>query len=362
MSKKRETRGVYEHPPDSGIWRIDYYDAEGRRHREKIGKRSTAIDVYHQRKAAISEGRFVAKRRAPAVLFRQIAEERMRQLKPHLAYTSYFTDQVKLPLLYEWFGNRPASSISAETIREKTDALAEKMAGSSVNRYIALISSIYSHAIANGRVSENPCKKVKRHREPPNRLRFLGRDEELALREAIREIDPDFEYELDVFLNTGIRRQEYFALTWSAVDLENENLSVIGKGRKLRNIPINSAARAAFLKLHTLSKGSLYVSRSRAARRPFFQDGRSILRRALKAAGVSKTFASITTSGIRSRRASRWPASTWSRSSATWDTRRSRRLRSTCICRPTMRAKASSAWSRRNRRRSWTLLRTLPSR
>ena len=194
MSKKRETRGVYEHPPDSGIWRIDYYDAEGRRHREKIGKRSTAIDVSTIRgKRRYPRDNFVAKRRAPAVLFRQIAEERMRQLKPHLAYTSYLTDQVKLPLPFTnglEIGRRARSR--PKRFARKPTRSRRRWPARTLNRYIALISSIYSHAIANGRVSENPCKKVKRHREPPNRLRFLGRDEELALREAIREMDSGF--------------------------------------------------------------------------------------------------------------------------------------------------------------------------
>ena len=32
----KPVRGVFEHPPDSGIWWVNYY-VDGKRHREKVG-------------------------------------------------------------------------------------------------------------------------------------------------------------------------------------------------------------------------------------------------------------------------------------------------------------------------------------
>ena len=49
-------RGVYEHPIDSGIWWINYY-ADGKRHREKVGRKSDAIKLYQSRKADAAAGR-----------------------------------------------------------------------------------------------------------------------------------------------------------------------------------------------------------------------------------------------------------------------------------------------------------------
>jgi len=37
-------RGVYENPEGSGIWWIHYY-AAGKRHREKVGRKSDAIKL-----------------------------------------------------------------------------------------------------------------------------------------------------------------------------------------------------------------------------------------------------------------------------------------------------------------------------
>ncbi len=49
-------RGVYENPEGSGIWWIHYY-AAGKRHREKVGRKSDAIKLYQSRKADAAAGR-----------------------------------------------------------------------------------------------------------------------------------------------------------------------------------------------------------------------------------------------------------------------------------------------------------------
>ena len=43
-------RGVFEHPVGSGCWWVNYY-ANGKRHREKAGRRGDALALYQKRKA-----------------------------------------------------------------------------------------------------------------------------------------------------------------------------------------------------------------------------------------------------------------------------------------------------------------------
>ena len=42
--EEKKPRGVFERPPNSGIWWIQYF-ADGKRHREKVGRKSDAIDL-----------------------------------------------------------------------------------------------------------------------------------------------------------------------------------------------------------------------------------------------------------------------------------------------------------------------------
>src|SRR5437868_4966131 len=50
MKKCKNPRGVYERAPGSNVWWIRYHDSEGRKHCERIGTRSQAINMYRKRK------------------------------------------------------------------------------------------------------------------------------------------------------------------------------------------------------------------------------------------------------------------------------------------------------------------------
>jgi len=69
-SRARRMRGVFERPAGSGIWWVSYFDAHGRRHREKVGPKGLAKKVYAKRKTEITEARFFPEklRRRPEAL------------------------------------------------------------------------------------------------------------------------------------------------------------------------------------------------------------------------------------------------------------------------------------------------------
>lgn len=80
----KPVRGVFEHPPNSGIWWVNYY-VDGKRHREKVGTRKAAADLYSKRKNDARMGvklpdSLKAKR---AVLFEELAKDAMEYSKAH---------------------------------------------------------------------------------------------------------------------------------------------------------------------------------------------------------------------------------------------------------------------------------------
>jgi hypothetical protein len=51
-TKKKDeakVRGVWERIPGSGVWWIRYRDADGKLRREKVGRKSDAIDLFRKR-------------------------------------------------------------------------------------------------------------------------------------------------------------------------------------------------------------------------------------------------------------------------------------------------------------------------
>jgi integrase len=89
----------------------------------------------------------------------------------------------------------------------------------SANRALALVSRMMSRAEELGLVAANPCRGVKRHKEP-GRERVLSPDELVRLVRGLHA-DPSLEARLvEVLLATASRRGETLQACWADVDLE----------------------------------------------------------------------------------------------------------------------------------------------
>jgi hypothetical protein len=76
MSKNSpaKVRGVFERPSSSGCWWIQYFDAEGKRHREKVGNKGAAIKLVELRRTQRLEGRKLPKPRTRPLLFSELTK------------------------------------------------------------------------------------------------------------------------------------------------------------------------------------------------------------------------------------------------------------------------------------------------
>jgi site-specific recombinase XerD len=246
--RSRQTGTIFERPRKSGIYWIDYRDAGGERHRERVGRRDAALELLVQRKREVTEGKFIAPR-AGARTFRELSHAALEHKKLRLAAQSYETDVRRLDTLLPLIGALSVEQVTFEVL-DKTFADLKRggLSGSTVNRYRALVSSIFTYAVRSGLAQTNPVARVKRFRENESRIRYLLADEETKLRAVIRRECPDREPELDLALYTGMRRGEQFTLKWSDVNLERGILTVRGKtGRRF--IVANSSAVEALTKL-----------------------------------------------------------------------------------------------------------------
>jgi integrase len=276
-------RGIYEKVPGSGQWWVRYADETGRLRREKAGTKSAAIALYQKRKTEALQGRKLPEklRRAPAT-FQQIAQDALTYSRAHKR--SYRDDEYRMATLLEWFGSRPAESISPQEIEQR---FGERMwAPATCNRYRALLSFIYRIAVRNGKLADNPIRKLARRRENNGRVRFLDADEEAALRAKIRELSPDQEPEFDLALHTGMRRNEQYRLGWEHVDFRLGLINVVqSKNGQCRTIPMNAAARDALQKLRQQRDDSGYVSPGTPTDRE--RDWRRWFEQAVREAGIS---------------------------------------------------------------------------
>lgn len=108
---RRNPRGVYEKVHGSGEWWICYWDAQGRKRREKVGTKSNAILLYRKRKTEALQGKKLPEKlRRATVSFAEIAKDALAYSKVNKL--SHYSDTIRMETLLAWFREYPAESIT----------------------------------------------------------------------------------------------------------------------------------------------------------------------------------------------------------------------------------------------------------
>ena len=274
----KKVRGVFERPPGSGVWWVQYFDSEGRRRREKAGTRQNAKQLVDKRRTeTLTAKKLPEKLRTPAITFQRIADAALEYSRSEKA--SYQNDEYRMAVLTEQFGKRPAESIMPEEFENWLTELGEDRNWSvaTKNRYIALLKLTYRLAEKNRKLKINPARLLRMPKEDNAKVRYLNQykplpttveclkdceTEEDRLRTVIRTDFPNHLPEFEVALNTGMRRSEMYRATWPNVDLLHNVLTVPrSKNGDTRHVTLNSTARAMleFLKEKAKASDGEYV-------------------------------------------------------------------------------------------------------
>jgi integrase len=213
---------------------------------------------------------------------------------------SYRDDKCRMPKIQEKFGNWLAEKITPQDI-EAWLASKTEWAEATKNRYLSLMKLAYRLAELNGKVRTNPARLVRMHRENNARVRYLNqfkplpatedylkarKTEEARLPAFIEKDYPQHLGELDIALNTGLRRNEQYGLQWKDVNFERKMLTIPrAKNGETRHVPLNAPALAAFKKLLPGMGKNNYVFLSER-REKALQNSRHWFEDAVEKAGV----------------------------------------------------------------------------
>ena len=234
-------RGVYENPEGSGIWWIHYY-AAGKRHREKVGRKSDAIKLYQTRKADAAAGRKLPElRNSKVVTLSELIDDALEFVAHHKDIRNY---KSKAVIVRDALGSRPAADLTPQELERwlrdqcKTAATA--------NRYKAFISLCYREGVRNGKVTVNPARLVRQRKEGAGRLRFLSREEYDKLCAVITGRFPSTWRSSSSVYIPGMRLSEQYSCTWSQVHLDRRTIDLTKtKNGSARTVHLNSDAVAA---------------------------------------------------------------------------------------------------------------------
>ena len=190
MSRKdSKDRGLFERPPGSGIWWIRYYDAQGKDHREKVGPKGLAKQVYAKRKTQIREGQFFPQSllRRRSILLAEFITDYLVEVKAN--HRSYRYDVSHARLWTATFGTVAIDELTANDLEKWKRERMSVRANATVVRELAWLKRLYNVAIRDEKIEKNPVAKIQFPKVNNARIRYLTDAEEISLRAVMDPID-----------------------------------------------------------------------------------------------------------------------------------------------------------------------------
>jgi len=117
----------------------------------------------------------------------------------------------------------------------------------SLQRRLSACRSFYRWLLKHGRIAASPAEGVRGPKAPRKLPQVLDPDEAKALVEVPTDAPLGLRDRalLELFYSSGLRLSELCGLRWRDLELDGGLVTVLGKGRKQRSVPVGSHACAA---------------------------------------------------------------------------------------------------------------------
>lgn len=222
----------------NGWWWLDYYDAEGKRHRQKAAPDyDTAKKMYREKMTGIAKGEFLGVKEEGISLKRFAEDKYWPTIKGTLSFfeerrSRSILDQHLLPR----FGDYKLSKVRTEDIdRWQSERMAKASPGT-VRKEMMRLKHLLNCAVKWRYIKESPAKGLQTVQMPPGRVRYLTPEERVMLLEQAR---PELRPYIEVALQTGARRGELCGLRWTDVDMRTRSVAFPKtKNGERRNVPM----------------------------------------------------------------------------------------------------------------------------
>jgi integrase len=145
------------------------------------------------------------------------------------------------------FGRYKILAITLDDIEKyRSQAQAEGRAIATINKELTVLVMLFNHFERHGWAAKNPCKHVKKLKQPIDKRRAMMEGNAYNVQELQALFDAartPFERVLFMFAaTTGVRQSEQFALTWDDVSLDEATAQIRRSYRKRTMSPPKTAA------------------------------------------------------------------------------------------------------------------------
>lgn len=249
-------------------WRVRWRATDRKTHYVFQGSR-----VFHEKAQAV---KFYAEIEAQERLVRSgqvtpseslsvVVDNYKRHIKKH----THRTQQHYLMVIKNFLESLPKSIIRIHQlevghIQEYLYQLRDRgVINRTLNAHLTVIKSLCRYVSERFGIP-NPASKIKLLTEDPPNSRFLTKEEYHKL---LALASPLAKHRLIFLAHTGLRASEFSQLSPNCISPQATTITIIGKGRRTRTVPLNKTAKSVLPYVKTASKNALYLQFSRLAKR-----------------------------------------------------------------------------------------------
>ena len=215
--------------------------------------RKTDAKLWIQKtEALIREGKYFSQAKAKKHTFADLADRYINTILKTKSPKVQVQYRQQLDKWCSMIGDLSLADISTAVISQCREKLVDEITSkgkrrtsASINRYMALLSSVFTVAVREWQwLEENPVKKIKKLKEADSRERYLSEDEIDRLIHSCRQSqNKDLLVAVVLSLSTGARQMEIWGLKWPEVDLNKGIAKLVEtKKRQIRVVPIQGYA------------------------------------------------------------------------------------------------------------------------
>lgn len=171
-----------------------------------------------------------------------------RQVSPH-TLEGYRRDLEKVVALAEGFGLDDWTTLQPRPLRSMVARLHQQgQSARSLARLLSAVRGLYRYLIREGRCRHDPASGISAPKGERRLPRTLDADRTQQLLDGA--VEDEFmarrdQAILELFYSSGLRLSELVGLDLDRLDLADGSVRVIGKGNKIRELPLGRMARQA---------------------------------------------------------------------------------------------------------------------
>ncbi len=219
-------------------WWIDYYDADGKRHRKKAAPDyQTAKLILRDTQTAIAKGEVLGVREEGIRLRDFVENHYWPAVAPTLSPTEQRNRRSRLDTqILDRFGDYRLNKLRQEQIETWYAERLQAVAVNTANLELALLKHILNRAVAWRYLKASPARGLSKRKPPAGRVRYLTDEERKLLLDGC---DAALYPVALAALHTGARRGELHALQWKDCDFKARTLTFWQtKNGERRSVPL----------------------------------------------------------------------------------------------------------------------------